>query len=308
MTTDQHDSRRRPWPAGGPTPWRSDASELSVGSVPVTAVILALNEEATIARCLDTLGWCDQIVMVDSGSTDATVGLAEARGALVSEVPVDGFGPMRDQSMRDSRVRNDWVLFVDADEWISIDLAEEIANVVTDPHYLGYALRVRLVFQGTWLRYGGWYGGALMVRLANKHHARWTGAVSEKLVVDGPVGLLDNDLVDQDLKRFERWLDRHNRYSTLKAAQRIEWSDRSVRDRWDEAMAASPRSRIPREVVKRVVTPVLPAPGLWRFFYMYVLRGGFLHGKIGLRFSLLHAMQEMHIQMKIDELRREPGA
>jgi glycosyltransferase involved in cell wall biosynthesis len=305
MTTNQQHQPAQPWKTG-PIPWHSEVSGLATGSVPVTAIILALDEEANIARCLETLGWCDQTIMVDSGSTDATAAIAERHGAEVIDVSVDGFGPMRDRAMRDPRVRNDWVLFVDADEWISVELAEEIATLVGAPRDLGYALRVRLVFQGTWLHYGGWYGGALMVRLANKHHARWTGDVSEKLVVDGPVGLLEGDLVDQDFKRFERWLDRHNRYSTLKAIQRVEWGDRTVRDRWDEAMQASPRSRIPREVIKRVVAPVLPAPGFWRFLYMYVLRGGFLHGKIGLRFSLLHAMQEMHIQMKIDELRREP--
>jgi glycosyltransferase involved in cell wall biosynthesis len=273
--------------------------------VPVTAIVLALNEEANIARCLETLGWCAQTIVVDSGSTDDTVAVAERSGAETIAVPVEGFGPMRNRAMRDPAVRNDWVLFIDADEWVSLDLADEIAIAITDPHHGGYALRVRLVLQGTWLRHGGWYAGALMVRLADRRRGRWVGDVSEKLIVDGPVGRLSNDLVDQDQKRFERWLDRHNRYSTLKAAQRREWQDRGVRTRWDEALQASPRSRVPREVAKRVVVPALPAPGLWRFLYMYVLRGGFLHGTIGLRFAMLHAMQEMHIQMKVDELRRE---
>lgn len=296
---------KQPWKSGGPTPWSSAASTLRGRSVPVTAIVLAVDEEANIARCLDTLGWCDQVMVVDSGSTDATADIAGRHDALVLDVPVAGFGPMRNRAMHDTAVRHDWVLFIDADEWVSIDLAEEIAGAITAPHHAGYALRVRLVFQGTWLRHGGWYAGALMVRLADRRRARWVGDVSEKLTVEGSVGRLASDLVDEDRKPFARWLDRHNRYSTLKAIQRRAWQGRGVRARWEEALQASPRSRVPREVAKRVVVPALPAPGLWRFLYMYVLRGGFLHGTIGLRFALLHAMQEMHIQMKVDELRRE---
>ena len=283
------------------TPWDSSAPRPQAGTVPVTAIVLCFNEEVNIDRCVRSLGWCDQILVVDSGSKDASVGLAQRAGAEVVSHPFEGFGSQREWAMRNAAVRNAWVLSVDADEWVSSDLAAEIARSVTDLDARGFMLRRRLVFQNHWIRYAGWYRTSWIVRLVRKDTAGWLGEISEKLVVNGLVKRLTNDLVDEDEKDLYAWLDRHNSYSTLKAEQRFGLRMEMLSSRWKRALGANPRSRIPREIAKQVLAPAIPAPGLARFLHMYVLGGGFLMGRTGLRFCMLHAMQEMHISMKMEE-------
>ena len=97
------------------------------GSVPLSVVVLTLNEEPNIRRCLASVAWADQVVVVDSGSADRTVPLAQAAGAEVVEQPWLGFSAQRECSLRLPLLRHDWVYFVDADEWVSPQLAAEIA-------------------------------------------------------------------------------------------------------------------------------------------------------------------------------------
>ena len=108
----------RPYQAGDdPTP----------GSVPLSVIVLTLNEEPNIRRCLASVGWADQVVVVDSGSADGTVSVARSLGAEVVEQPWLGFSAQREYALRLPLLRHDWVYFVDADEWVSPQLATEIA-------------------------------------------------------------------------------------------------------------------------------------------------------------------------------------
>jgi len=293
MTNIPSPARLRPWDPGATSP--------SPQSVPVTAIILTLNEELDIVRCIHSLGWCGQILVVDSGSTDATVQLAEAAGAQILTNAFEGYGIQREWALRHPSVRYEWTFFVDADEWVSEALASEIAEAIQRVDVDGFSMHHRLVFQRRWIRYAGWYRSGQLVRLVRRSRARWDGEVSEKLLVDGEIGKLINDLVDEDSKGLEAWLSRHNQYSSLKAKQRVHLRDERIGERFARVIGTRPRSTIPREFAKQLLAPSVPAPGLLRFVYMYFLRGGFLMGKTGLRFCLLHAMQEMHTTMKIDE-------
>ena len=190
-------------------------------SVPISVVVLTRDEEPNIRRCLDSVAWADQVVVLDSGSSDATVAIARSLGADVLSQSWLGYSAQRDYALRLPEIRHDWVYFVDADEWVSPPLASEIAMQLRSPSCAGFAHRLRLVFQGTWIRHCGWYSASLVVRLVDRRYAKFNGDVfGERACVDGPVHRLRNDIVDEDLKGLVSWLHKHVRYAHLEAERR----------------------------------------------------------------------------------------
>ena len=184
------------------------------GTVPVSVVVLTRDEEVNIGRCLASVAWADQVVVVDSGSTDATVPIARSLGAGVVEQAWLGFSGQREFALRFPDLRHDWVYFVDADEWVSPQLAAEIAAHLVAPGCAAFAHRLRLVFQDTWIRHCGWYGGSWVVRLVDRRYTKYDGSlVGERACVDGPVRRLANDIVDEDQKGLATWLHKHVRYA-----------------------------------------------------------------------------------------------
>jgi glycosyltransferase involved in cell wall biosynthesis len=271
----------RPWQRGDDPP---------PCSVPLTVVVLARDEEVNIERCLASVGWADQAVVIDSGSADKTVPLAWVAGADVVEQPWLGFSAQREFALRLPEVRNDWVYFVDADEWVSPQLAAEISARLAEPGCAGFSHRLRLVFQGTWIRHCGWYAGSWVVRLVDRRYTKYDGSlVGERARVDGQVRRLANDIVDEDLKGLAAWLHKHVRYAQLERDRRgtpVPLRDRVRRFRARDAGDTRPLSRA---ILKDVVYPSVPAKSVTTFVYMYVFRLGILDGRAGLRFCLFHA-------------------
>ncbi|MDQ1653276.1 MAG: hypothetical protein QOI35_2476 [Cryptosporangiaceae bacterium] len=271
-------------------------------SVPVTVVVLTLNEAVNIGRCLDSVRWAGQVVVVDSGSTDDTVALAEAWGAEVVVAPWRGYGAQREWALRVPGLRHDWVYFVDADEFVSSRLAAEIAQVLAAPRHQAYAQRFRLVFQGRWIRHCGWYQGSWIVRLVNSKHC-WFGddAVGERAQVSGSVGRMREDLVDNDLKGLSAWLRKHVGYAELEATRRRRRPPPAAR--WKAIRSARPGTGQPllRTIAKELVFPFVPGRAAALFGYMYLLRGGFLDGRQGLLFCFYHSW----LQTTVTALGRE---
>jgi glycosyltransferase involved in cell wall biosynthesis len=264
-------------------------------SVPVSVVVLTRDEEPNIRRCLASAAWADQVVVVDSGSVDDTVPVARALGAEVIEQPWLGFSAQREYAMRHEVLRHDWVYFVDADEWVSPQLACEIAGrLLRVPSCPAFAHRRRLVFQGTWIRHCGWYKGSWLVRLVDRRYAKFDGSiVGETICVDGPVKRLAHDLVDEDRKGFAAWLQKHVHYAELEAQRRGQPPPLSQRLR---ALRSRNGSRpLARAVLKDVFFPSVPAKPAALFFYMYMLRLGVLDGRPGLRFCFYHAWYEVTV-------------
>jgi len=262
------------------------------GSVPVSVVVLTLNEEPSIRRCLASVAWADQVVVVDSGSTDDTVSLARAAGVEVVNQPWLGFSAQRERSLRLPLLRHDWVYFVDADEWVSPQLATEIAAKLADPQCAGFAHRLRLVFMGTWIRHCGWYSGSWVVRLVDGRFTEYDGSlVGERACVDGRVQRLDNDIVDEDRKGLAAWLHKHVRYAELSCEQQS--SAGSLLQRLRTLRYGSSSRPLARSILKELVYPAVPAKPAALFLYMYIARLGFLDGAAGLRFCAYHAWYEM---------------
>jgi glycosyltransferase involved in cell wall biosynthesis len=280
----------------GLRPWDQD-DDPPPCSVPVTVVVLTRDEEVNIARCLGSVGWADQAVVIDSGSADKTVPLARSLGAEVVQQPWLGFPGQREFALRSPEVRNDWLYFVDADEWVSPQLAREIAARLRSPDCAAFIHQLRLVFLDTWIRHGGWYSGSWVVRLVDRRYTKYGGSlVGERACVDGPVGRLANDIVDEDLKGLASWLQKHVRYAELeqrKRGQPVPLRGRIRRFRSRDRTDTKPLARV---ILKDLVFPALPARPLVVFLYMYVIRLGVLDGRAGLRFCFFHAWYEAVVE------------
>ncbi len=188
-------------------------------------------------------------------------------------------------------MRHDWVYFVDADEWVSPQLAQEIAAQLTAPSCAGFTHRLRLVFQGTWIRHCGWYKGSWVVRLVDRRHTKYDGRpVGERACVDGPIQRLHNDIVDEDRKAFASWLYKHVGYAQLEAECRAKRA--RVRQRLSVLRSREDSRPLARAVVKDVFFPAVPAKPLVLFLYMFFVKLGFLDGPMGLRFCFYHAWYE----------------
>ena len=264
------------------------------GTVPLSVVVLTRNEEPNIERCVSSVMWASQIVVIDSGSTDSTLRIARGLGVEVVEQPWLGFSAQREFALRLPEVRHDWVYFVDADEWVSPELASEIATRLRAPACAAFAQRFRLVFQGTWIRHCGWYRGSWIVRLVDRRYTKFDGdLVGERASVDGPVHRLDHDIVDEDLKGLAAWLRKHIRYAELEAQRRS--STASLPERLRLLRFRNDTRTLSRAVLKDVIFPLVPAKPVMLFLYMYIGNLGILDGSAGLRFCFYHAWYEVCI-------------
>ncbi len=213
----------------------------------VTVVILTLNEAIHIARAVDNAKrLTDEVVIVDSGSTDDTCGLAAARGAQVFFHAFQDYGDQRQWALTAIPYGNDWVLFLDADELLSDELIEEIRRVLpgTPPEVDGYRMRRRFYWLGKWLRRGGLYP-LWLLRLVRRERA-WCEdrTVNEHLLVSGQVRDLRHDIFHVDLKPISDWLAKHNTYSSLEAREHLRRPSRGggarmARGFWGRRLSAS---------------------------------------------------------------------
>ncbi len=279
-------------------PARAGETVVPPSSVPVTAIILACDEQPNIERAVRSVGWCRQVVVVDSGSTDRTREIAGAAGAAVWEEPWRGFAAQREWAMRHHRVDHDWVFFLDADEWVPTDLAEEIARRVGREECAAFALRFRLVFLDHWIAHCGWYTNSWQVRLMDRRKATFTSAeeYGERAGIDGPIRRLAADFVDEDAKGLGDWLRKHVRYAELEARRRTR-ATAPVRQLRKALVSGGSARPLARTVAKEVVFPLVPAKPLAIFVYMYLVRGGWRDGRVGLVFCLYHAWYQLTVGM-----------
>jgi glycosyltransferase involved in cell wall biosynthesis len=268
--------------------------------VPISTLILTLNEEINIGACLDSVSWCDEVVVLDSGSTDQTVEWATRRGARVVSRPFDDYASQRNFGLCGIEYRNEWILMLDADERVPAELAREMRQAVTDaPDDVAlFQLRRRDWLLGRWIRrssgYPTWFG-----RLARRGRVSVQRPINEEYHATGRVDCLSAHLDHYPFnKGFAEWLAKHNRYSTMEA--------RLFEERRSQPPAGSIFQHDPvlrRKAIKERVYR-LPGRPLLMFLALYVVRGGFLEGRAGLTFCLLRAWYEFMIDLKRRELRR----
>lgn len=183
----------------------------------ITGVVLAKNEEENIEKCLESLRWCDELVVIDDNSTDKTVEIAKKCGATVFAHDLDDdFAGARNFAL--SQAKGEWVLFVDADEVVSKDLAKEIREIIQNSLLDGaYVKRVDHVF-GKTLKYGE-TGNSWLLRLGRKDAGSWTGTVHEKWNIQNNITDLQNPLLHYPHKNLSEFLKKINFYTTLRAKE-----------------------------------------------------------------------------------------
>lgn len=184
--------------------------------LPISGVVITLNEEANIERCLGSLSFCSELLVVDSGSSDRTVERAQALGARVLHHDWCGFGPQKHYAVE--QAVNDWVLCLDADEWVSEGLAKAIAAAFLErPPVSAYRCARRNLFLGRALRFGSGYPD-IKLRLFHRAHARWSDdAVHEKVLTGAETDLLDGDLMHDTAPDLAAATAKWARYASMQA-------------------------------------------------------------------------------------------
>ena len=248
---------------------------------PLSVAIITLNAAAQLEACLRSVHFADEIVVVDSGSTDGTQELAERCGARVIAQPWLGFGPQKQFAVE--AAKHDWVLCLDADERVSPELQAAIESTLQQPATGAYRFARCNRFLGRYLKYGEGYPD-WSLRLFDRRQARWSDdAVHEKVVSQASVGTLPGDLLHDSAETLAAYLTKQNRYTSLAA---------------DMAWQAGKRSSFGRLVFSPLV----------RFIKFYLLRQGFRDGLPGLIHIAIGCMNSFLKYAKMLERQRTDGA
>jgi len=270
--------------------------------IPASILIQTKNEEASIERCLAALSDFDEIIVVDSNSTDRTAELAAARGATVINFTWNGAYPQKKQwQLEHAPTRHPWILFLDADEFPSQELIEEIAVIVSDPleRRVAFDIPISYHFAGKVLKHGHRVvKRSLLKRGFNRYED--TGLVNLPVMTElevhyqpeatGEVGRTSGLLAHHDLDPVRTWFDRHNKYS--------DWEDYIHAD---PAMRRSVRSSKSLQGQRFDVVPFKPL-AFW--VYSYIVRAGFLDGRAGLDYAVALASYYWQIGLKTRELQQ----
>lgn len=272
----------------------------------LSVLVPTKNEERNLPDCLASVAWADEIIVFDSLSDDRTLEIAEAAGARIVQRKFDSFAIHKNWALDNIDFRHGWVLILDADERVTAPLAAEIrAAVERDDGPAGYYVARRTMFCGKWMRHGGVFPDFNM-RLLRRGRGRYEDRlVHEHVILDGPAGYFENPLLHDDDKGLESYVDRHNLYSTLEAVEVL---------RAEKAKAAGSADRLGgnlfargpqrRRALKSFAAKYLPLRPLWVFLYMYVVKLGFLDGRMGLRYATLRMGYEYLCDLKVIELRK----
>jgi hypothetical protein len=245
--------------------------------MPLSVAIITRNAAAQLGRCLPSVAFAEEVIVVDSGSTDGTVELAVRNGARVLEHEWLGFGAQKQFAV--DTASHEWVLCVDADECVSPELRESVVAELKAPRGFVYAMPRRNRFLGRWLKHGEGYPD-WSVRLFHRAHARWSDEpVHEKVVARSPVHRLTGDLLHDSAETLEKYLDKQNRYTSLQA----------------ELLRAAGRRA---NLLQLVFSPLL------RFIKFYVVRLGFLDGVPGLVHIAIGCMNSFTKYAKLKALER----
>ena len=271
--------------------------------IPCSVLILTLNEEINLPRCLESLEWTDDIVVLDSFSTDRTVEIAKAAGCRVIQRKFDNWSSHQNWAVTNIAFKYPWVYYSDADEVVPPDLSSAIEAIVTAPDrkLVAYGIRRKEMFWGQWLKHSSMYPVSIL-RLFRPEKIRWERLVNPVAVIDGTVGHLARDIIHHSFsKGLHEWVAKHIGYAQFEAQEAVRQGRTGIEDFWGMFAVGDPLRR--RKAMK-AMSYRMPMRPLLRFIYMYILKLGFLDGKPGLTYCRLIAMYEFMIDLNIRQLRR----
>lgn len=246
----------------------------------LSAIVTTMNNEHTISRCIESLRFADEIVVVDSGSTDRTREICSDLGAVVYErTDWRGHGPQKNRARELAKAP--WVLSIDSDEWVTPELRAEVEAAMADPNAkAAYAMPRRSSFCGRFMRHSGWWPD-YVTRLFRHDKARFSDdeGPHDRLIVDGRVGRLRHPIMHEAIVDLDQMLTKMNGYSKAIAHMKLREGQRAT-------------------LAKAIFH------GAWMFFRTYVLRLGFLDGREGFILAVANAEGSYYRYVKLMMLKR----
>lgn len=228
----------------------------------ITALAITLNEEENVKQYVESLSFADEIIFVDSNSTDKTVEIAKSLGVKVIQRDFDNFSNQRNFAI--SQAQNDWITFFDLDEIVTPELNAEIVSVTSSTSdCVAYYVKRNFHFMGKRIKFGGWQSDKA-IRVFNKEHCKYNGLVHETVVANGKVGYLKEQVNHFSYRSFDNYNDKLNLYSKLQAESLY------VKNKRPNAYHFFIRPK-------------------YRFFWQYIYRLGILDGKEGFILAYVHA-------------------
>ncbi len=240
----------------------------------LSVIIITKNEEANIRACLESVTWADEIVVVDSGSSDGTLDICRKVGAKVYIHDWQGFGVQKNHAL--SHASHDWVFSIDADERVTKELRASIENAVTqlEGEFVAYKISRLSSYCGRYMKHSGWYPDHI-VRLFKRNKARFSDdLVHERLIVEGKIGLVDGELLHHPFNTFEAVLRKVDQYSSAGANMMHQRGKNS-------------------SLVGAIIR------GLWSFLRTYIFRAGFLDGREGFMLAVSNAEGTYYRYLKL---------
>jgi glycosyltransferase involved in cell wall biosynthesis len=270
----------------------------------LSVYILTYNEELDIAACIESAMLSDDIIVVDSCSSDRTVERAKNYPVRVVQHAFESHGKQRTWMLESIAPKYEWVYILEADERMTPELFAECLQAMNNPDYIGYYVAERVMFMDRWIRYSTQYP-RYQLRLF-RHGKVWFDDYghTEREVCDGATSFLKETYPHYTCsKGLNRWIEKHNRYSTDEAQETLYQLEHG-KVNWGSLFFG--KSEVEKRRALKDLSLRLPARPLLRFFYMYFILGGCLDGRAGTAWCTLQAFYEYLILLKVWEMKHMP--
>lgn len=272
-----------------------------MNKIPISVIVSVKNEAQNLPSCLDKLKRFSQLIVVDSGSTDDTITIATAMGAEVLQFKWNGkFPKKRNWALQNATILNEWVLFLDADEFVTDEFVAEVEAKTQDHAYNGFTIQFENYFMGKKLRYGYGFKKSALFKKSKGAYEKidedlWSHLdmeVHEHPIIEGKVGVISAKVIHKDFKNLEHYIDKHNAYSTWEAQRYLQLKQ-------SKNTLLSLNQKIKYSLLNTGLLPVV------YFFGAYFLKLGFLDGKEGFYLARFKSHYFFQIQTKIDLIRNK---
>ena len=277
--------------------------------VPVSVLVPIKNEAANLPRCLASVAWADEIVVVDSASTDGSQAIADADRSQILQFVFNGIWPKKKNwSLENINWKHEWVFILDADEVLPPEAEAEFRSIVLDPAQSldGYWINRRFMFMGQWLKHAYYPNWNLRLfrhklgryeKLTEVDTASGDNEVHEHVLVQGPTGRLHSEMDHYAFPSVEVFVEKHNRYSNWEARVALDQFLKASGDGLQHGQVSWRRQL-------KMLSHRVPFRPLLRFLYVYIWQKGFLDGRVGFHFARLHAVYEYLCVAKTVELKK----
>lgn len=272
-----------------------------MNKIPITVIVSVKNEALNLPSCLEKLSRFAQIIVVDSGSTDDTRSIATNMGAEVLQFNWNGkFPKKRNWALQNANLLHEWILFLDADEFVSDEFVDEVAIKIQDPNYNGFTIQFQNYFMGKKLRHGYGFKKSALFKKSKGAYEKidedlWSHLdmeVHEHPIIEGKVGIINAKVVHKDFKNLDHYIAKHNAYSTWEAQRYLQLLQ-------SKNTHLSLNQKIKYSLLSTGLLPMV------YFIGAYFIKFGFLDGKEGFYLARFKSHYFFQIQTKVESLKNK---